>query len=231
MPSACVSTIMRNSLRTGSGDSLAMMRRQSLSGRPALTPRTMTSMALANSSRNFFTRRFLQEAEDPARQAEAGGEGRPTSEHERAARRRRPAKTGRARGRADADAELFHPDSRLLSADSPARLLALPRAASARLRSCRALCGTCVSGTVCSTALLPLLGVRSPDSSDRRTHRRRPPTTPTSASRVAGKRAGGCISKPLRRRSRHGITISWRIRVGRLFRAASRAAASRFSSP
>ena len=30
---------------TGSGDSLAMMRRQSLSGRPALTPRTMTSTA------------------------------------------------------------------------------------------------------------------------------------------------------------------------------------------
>ncbi|MND03226.1 hypothetical protein D3C83_229500 [compost metagenome] len=35
-----------------------MMRRQSLSGRPAFTPRTMMSTAPGNSLRNFFMRRL-----------------------------------------------------------------------------------------------------------------------------------------------------------------------------
>ena len=43
-PCCWVSTMRRNSRCTGSAASLAMMRRQSLSGRPDLMPRTMTSM-------------------------------------------------------------------------------------------------------------------------------------------------------------------------------------------
>jgi hypothetical protein len=49
--------IRRNSVLTGSAASLAMMRKQSFKGRPALMPRTMMSIALGNSMPNFFSRR------------------------------------------------------------------------------------------------------------------------------------------------------------------------------
>ena len=52
-PTFCCSTRSMNSLFTGSGVSLAMICMQSESGRPDLMPRTMMSMALANSSRNL----------------------------------------------------------------------------------------------------------------------------------------------------------------------------------
>ena len=60
MPIACVSMIVRNSLRSGSGASAAMIRMLSSSGRPALMPRTMVSTASGNASRNFVSRRFLR---------------------------------------------------------------------------------------------------------------------------------------------------------------------------
>ena len=61
-PTRCCSTSSVNSVPTGSGDSRAMMPMHSGSGRPDLTPRTMTSMALANSSVNLFCRRFVRRA-------------------------------------------------------------------------------------------------------------------------------------------------------------------------
>ncbi len=57
-PRVWSSTISWNSLRTGSWESLAMTFRQSISGRPALTPRTMTSTALGNSLENRLNRRL-----------------------------------------------------------------------------------------------------------------------------------------------------------------------------
>ena len=86
-PSAWVSEIVRNSLLTGSAASLAMILMQSLSGRPALTPRTMTSTALANSSRNLRDAALAQEVDDPARQAEKRRRRR-RRRRRRAARRR-----------------------------------------------------------------------------------------------------------------------------------------------
>src|SRR5262245_33884034 len=58
-PTRCCSTSSVNSPDTGCGDSRAMMPRHSGSGRPDLTPRTMTSMALANSSMNLVWRRLV----------------------------------------------------------------------------------------------------------------------------------------------------------------------------
>jgi hypothetical protein len=52
----------RNSDRTGSCASVAITRMQSPSGRPARTPRTITSIAFGNSSRNLLMRRFLRDA-------------------------------------------------------------------------------------------------------------------------------------------------------------------------
>ena len=52
--------MVRNSLFTGSGASLVMTRRLSMSGRPALTPRTMMSTASGNADRNLASRRFLR---------------------------------------------------------------------------------------------------------------------------------------------------------------------------
>ena len=74
---------------TGSGASVAMMRRQSPSGRPALTPRTMTSTASGKLMQELVLAPLLQKAEQPARHAEAAGKGR---------RRLRPA-CRRRRGR------------------------------------------------------------------------------------------------------------------------------------
>ena len=65
-PSVCDSMIWRNSLRTGSAASLAMMRRQSLTGRPARMPRTITSSALGNSTPNFLSRLALQRLRNQA---------------------------------------------------------------------------------------------------------------------------------------------------------------------
>src|SRR6516162_3136475 len=60
IPMACVSTMPRNSLLRGSGASLVIIRMLSRSGRPALTPRTMTSTASGKPARNFASRRFLR---------------------------------------------------------------------------------------------------------------------------------------------------------------------------
>ena len=49
-----------NSLPTGLGDSRATIRSASLVGRPDLTERTMTSMAGAKFSVNFFLRRLVR---------------------------------------------------------------------------------------------------------------------------------------------------------------------------
>ena len=59
-PNDWVSTMARNSLQTGSGESLAMTLMQSSSGSPALMPRTMTSTASGKCLRNFASRRFLR---------------------------------------------------------------------------------------------------------------------------------------------------------------------------
>ena len=48
-PTCWASTMRRNSVFTGSGNSLAISRMPSLSGRPDLTARTITSSALGNS--------------------------------------------------------------------------------------------------------------------------------------------------------------------------------------
>ena len=69
-PMVCASTTRRNSERSGSGDSVAMTRRQSPRGSPALTPRMMMSTALGNSAENLASRRFFLEAEHPGRDAE-----------------------------------------------------------------------------------------------------------------------------------------------------------------
>ena len=61
-PTRCCSTTSVNSPAIGCGDSRAMMPRHSGSGRPDLTPRTITSMALANSSMNLCCRRFVSRA-------------------------------------------------------------------------------------------------------------------------------------------------------------------------
>ena len=60
MPMVWVSMMERNSLRTGSGASTEMIRRQSPSGNPALMPRTITSTESAKPLRNFCSRRFLR---------------------------------------------------------------------------------------------------------------------------------------------------------------------------
>ena len=52
-PIFCCSTRSMNSPFTGSGISVAMICKQSEIGRPDLMPRTMMSMALANSMRNL----------------------------------------------------------------------------------------------------------------------------------------------------------------------------------
>ena len=61
-PTRCCSTSSVNSPDTGCGDSRAMIPRHSGSGRPDLTPRTITSMALANSSVNLVWRRLVMRA-------------------------------------------------------------------------------------------------------------------------------------------------------------------------
>ena len=71
-PIVCDSTIWRNSLRTGSSASVAMMRKQSPTGRPALTPRMMMSTEPGNASMNLATRRFAMKAQQPMRKPEAG---------------------------------------------------------------------------------------------------------------------------------------------------------------
>ena len=70
---------------TGSAASLAMILRQSLSGRPALTPRTMTSTAFGEFVEEFLEAALAQEIDEPARQAEE--------------RRRRPKRDARAERR------------------------------------------------------------------------------------------------------------------------------------
>src|ERR1700680_589587 len=74
MPMVWVSTIERNSFLTGSCASLAMIFRQSPSGRPAFTPRTITSNASGNMVRNRFSRRFLRKPGIRPRQPEAAHE-------------------------------------------------------------------------------------------------------------------------------------------------------------
>ena len=77
--------ISLNSLFTGSAASAATMRRQSLSGRPALMPRTTTSTALGNSMPNFFRRLALQRFRYQARQAEKSNEETDSSQNQAAA--------------------------------------------------------------------------------------------------------------------------------------------------
>src|ERR1700732_2099395 len=77
MPTACVSMIERNSLLSGSGASLVIMRRLSRRGRPALTPRTTISTASGNAFKNFASRRFFRYFSIQNRQAAAGGEAKP----------------------------------------------------------------------------------------------------------------------------------------------------------
>ena len=67
-PCDCDSTISRNSAVTGSEASAAMMRKQSPSGRPALTPRTMMSIALGNSATNLLMRRAQEAGQHEIRQ-------------------------------------------------------------------------------------------------------------------------------------------------------------------
>src|SRR6185295_963086 len=59
-PTLSPSHSLLNSLPTGSGNSRATMRSASLVGRPERTLRTMTSIALANSAVNRFSRRDLR---------------------------------------------------------------------------------------------------------------------------------------------------------------------------
>ena len=92
-PTLCCSTSSVNSPAMGCGDSRAMMLRHSGSGRPDLTPRTITSMALANSSMNLFCRRFVMRRDDPARQAERADE-RPQQRHDDGQIRRRQPDAG-----------------------------------------------------------------------------------------------------------------------------------------
>ena len=61
-PTRCCSTSSVNSPAIGCGASRAMMARHSISGRPDLTPRTMMSIELANSSMNLNCRRLVRRA-------------------------------------------------------------------------------------------------------------------------------------------------------------------------
>jgi hypothetical protein len=65
----------RNSVRIGSGASAARTRSESPSGRPDLMPRTMTSIASGEPVEKSRLPPLLEIRQDPARQAEAGGEG------------------------------------------------------------------------------------------------------------------------------------------------------------
>ncbi len=66
----CVSTMLRNSLLIGSGASLAMILRLSISGRPALMPRTITSTHRETLRESLLLAPLLEKREHPERQAD-----------------------------------------------------------------------------------------------------------------------------------------------------------------
>ena len=100
----CCSTTSRNSLASGSGLSRAMICRHSLSGRPDFTPRTMTSMALANSDDELALARLVSlprnqrgrpnSADEAPRQASISGGDRRAEMHSGASTARRRSTLG-----------------------------------------------------------------------------------------------------------------------------------------